>query len=187
MASPKVALQLYTVRDVAEKDFVGTLKAVAQMGYRAVQMAGTFGLSAGELKKVLDDLGLTVAGTHVALDLLEDDLDREIAYYREIGTVDIVVPFLKPERRASADDYRQMAKSIGRLGARCKELGARLSYHNHALSSTGSTAPGASRYFSTRPTRTSSSGSRTSTGLRSPARTRSRSSTATPAAARSST
>lgn len=133
MTQPKIALQLYTVRDVAEKDPVGTLKAVAAVGYPAVQMAGTYGMSADDLRTVLDSLGLAVAGTHVALEALEENLDREIAYYRTLGTSDIVVPFVKQERRQDAAGYREIAASLNRLGARCREAGARLSYHNHAF------------------------------------------------------
>ena len=40
-AKPVVALQMYTVRDEAQMDFAGTLKKVAEMGYPAVQLAGT--------------------------------------------------------------------------------------------------------------------------------------------------
>ena len=49
MTKPKVALQLYTLRDEMQKDFVGTLRAVARLGYPAVQFVGYGGMSAAEL------------------------------------------------------------------------------------------------------------------------------------------
>ena len=133
MTQPKIALQLYTVRDIAEKDPVGMLRTVAALGYPAVQMAGTYGMSAADLRRTLDDLGLAVAGAHVPLDALEEDIDREIAYYKGLGTIDLVVPALRPERRDSAEGYRQVAASLNQIGSRCREAGARLSYHNHAF------------------------------------------------------
>jgi sugar phosphate isomerase/epimerase len=133
MAKPKVALQMYTVRDEAQKDFVGTLKAVARIGYTAIETAGTGGLPSQELKRVLDELGLAVASSHVGLELLEGQLDQQITYFREVGGRDLVVPALPQGHRGSKDGYRRAADSMNRIGARCKEMGARLSYHNHAF------------------------------------------------------
>ena len=49
-----IALQMFSLRDESEKDFVGTLKKVADMGYDGIEFAGYRGLSAEELKKVLN-------------------------------------------------------------------------------------------------------------------------------------
>ena len=133
MAKPQVALQLYTVREELRKDFVGTLKAVAEIGYPAVQLAGYGGLSSGELKRALDDLGLKVAGSHVDLEALESQPDREIAYCLDVGTPDVVIPAMPQEWRESKEGYGRLAEAMNRIGARCMDLGARLSYHNHAF------------------------------------------------------
>ncbi len=133
MANPGVALQAYTVRQALERDFAGTLGAIARMGYPAVQMAwfasGTPETPA--LKRLLDDLGLAVAGCHVLLEDLEARLDWEVDRCLRLGTPDVVVPYLAPERRGGRAAYQRLAESLNRMGARCKELGARLSYHNH--------------------------------------------------------
>ncbi|GJM68777.1 hypothetical protein HMSSN036_09930 [Paenibacillus macerans] len=39
----KVGLQLYTVRDHLERDFEGTLRKVAELGYKGVEFAGFTG------------------------------------------------------------------------------------------------------------------------------------------------
>ena len=39
-------LQLFSVRDITDKDLEGTLKAVSEMGYKYVEYAGFFGHSA---------------------------------------------------------------------------------------------------------------------------------------------
>ena len=133
MSKIGVALQLYTVRDMASKDYVGTLRQVAELGYPAVQLGGYGGLPAAELKRILDDLGLAVAGSHVSLDDMERNLDGEIAYNLELGNRDIVCPYLPEPRRRDADGYRAVARSLAALGARCTARGARLSYHNHSF------------------------------------------------------
>ncbi len=130
MAQPQVALQIYTLRQEFAHDWAGTLKAVAQMGYPAVQLAWFAAAEppTSELKKVLDDHGLKVAGCHISLESLEQRLDWEIDRCLELGTPDVVIPWLAPARRTG---YRQLADLANSLGARCKQRGARLSYHNH--------------------------------------------------------
>ena len=58
----KIALQLYSVREAAEKDFLGTVRRVADMGYDGIQFAGFFDTPAKELKNVLNEKGIKVAG-----------------------------------------------------------------------------------------------------------------------------
>jgi sugar phosphate isomerase/epimerase len=130
MSTPRLALQLFTVRQDVDKDYPGTLKAIAEMGYPAVQMAW-FAASeppTAELKQWLDDLGLAVAGCHVLLEDLERRLDWEVERCLQLGTPDVVIPWLAPARRSG---YHALADLINTMGARCKALGARLSYHNH--------------------------------------------------------
>ena len=66
-----VSLQLFTLRDEMQKDFIGTLKKVSDIGYKGVEFAGYGGLSAKELKGHLDKFGLEASGSHVAFDELE--------------------------------------------------------------------------------------------------------------------
>jgi len=62
-----LSVQLYTLRDMAAKDFVATLKAVAEIGYPYVEFAGLHGRTAKEIRKVIDDLGLKASSAHVPL------------------------------------------------------------------------------------------------------------------------
>jgi sugar phosphate isomerase/epimerase len=101
MAQPRVALQLFTVRQEVERDLEGTLRAIAEMGYPAVQMAwfASTEPSTPELKRMLDDLGLAVAGCHVLLEELEKRLDWEVERCLQLETRDVVIPCLWPQRR----------------------------------------------------------------------------------------
>jgi sugar phosphate isomerase/epimerase len=130
MARIPVALQMYTVRDEAAKDFTGTLRQAAEMGYAGVELAGTGGLSAPDLKKVLGDLGLGVAGSHVALPQLEGDIAPALDYYSELGAKYIACPWVPAERR-SETGYRQLADTLNTAGARARDRGIQLCYHNH--------------------------------------------------------
>lgn len=64
-----VGVQLYSVRDDMSKDPLGTLKKVAEMGYKNVEHANYvnqkfYGWTAKEFRKVLDDLGLIMPSGH---------------------------------------------------------------------------------------------------------------------------
>lgn len=131
MSAPQVAVQLYTVRDLLAKDFVGTLKQVAHIGYQAVELAGTGNLSAVELKKTLADLNLKTAGAHVGIEQLEGDFDKTVAYYKEAGVSTIIIPWWPEERRKTREDWLANAAIIDKIGAKLTPLGFSLLYHNH--------------------------------------------------------
>lgn len=133
MARPGIALQLYTLRAEAAADYVGTLRQVAALGYQGVEFAGYGGLPAGELKRLLDELGLRPAGSHVRLERLEGALDDELAYARAIGLRDVALPAVPEGRRETLDDFRRLAAFLNATGERCRAAGIRLSYHNHAF------------------------------------------------------
>lgn len=130
MATIPIALQLYTVRDETERDFAGTLRRVAEIGYPAVEFAGYGGLDATEMQSLLGETGLSAASTHVALARLESDLDGEIAYCQAIGCSYLVLPWLAEEWRSAAK-LRELAPRLNQFGQRCRERGITFAYHNH--------------------------------------------------------
>src|SRR5690242_8808544 len=103
---------MYSLRDNVAADYVGTLRAVAELGYGAVELVTLGGLAASELRTELDTLGLQVAGMHVGIDRLERDLDAAIAEVRALGSRHIVCPWLPPERRGGAEEYRALAQTL---------------------------------------------------------------------------
>src|SRR5688500_13260887 len=131
MAQIPIAVQMYTLRNETERDFAGTLKKVAEIGYTGVEFAGTHGFTAGELFRVLDGLGLCPAGSHCSLNALEKDLNAVLDFNQEIGNEFVVCPWLPEDRRRSADDYRALGEVLNRVGAACRERGLQLCYHNH--------------------------------------------------------
>jgi sugar phosphate isomerase/epimerase len=121
---------MYTVRDDAATDFAGTLRKVAETGYAGVELAGTGGMPAADLRSLLHDLHLQIAGSHVSLQVLETDLNAALDYNAELGNPRVVCPWLPVERR-TADGYRQVADSLNHIGAACRGRGLELCYHNH--------------------------------------------------------
>lgn len=130
MQLDSVALQLYTVRDETARDFVGTVRRVAEIGYRAVEFAGYGGLSAREMATLLRETGLKAASTHVGLAALEKNLEGEIDYCLEIGCQYLIMPWLPPELR-TPEYFRTLAPRLNEWGVRCHERGLHFGYHNH--------------------------------------------------------
>jgi sugar phosphate isomerase/epimerase len=127
-----VALQLYTVRDEMAKDFKGTVRKVAQLGYAGVEFAGTGGLSATEMSDLLAETRLKPAGSHIGLDKFEKQLDQEIAYNKAIGNAFVGVPALPNDLRNPAG-FHKVAAALNKIGATLKQAGLTLYYHNHAF------------------------------------------------------
>lgn len=131
---PGVALQLFSLRELARADYAAALRAVKAAGYDAVENAfGYGGLSAIEVKGVLEDLGIQVASSHVASDRLRDALEEEVDFHLAIGCRDLVQAELPRADREDEAAFHRWAEQLGRIAARCAQLGARLHYHSHAF------------------------------------------------------
>jgi sugar phosphate isomerase/epimerase len=126
-----IALQLYSIKELTQADFMGTLEKVAKIGYDGVEFAGYFGTSARDLKQALHGFGLQAAGSHVGIDQLKNDLDQSIEYSLEIASPYIICPGIPEEMRSSEDDYLRTADLFNKVGQRCKESGIQFGYHNH--------------------------------------------------------
>jgi sugar phosphate isomerase/epimerase len=130
MAQIPIALQLYSVRDDCARDLPGTLEAVAEMGYEGVEFAGYHDRSAEDLKQLLDELGLEVAGTHTGLEtMLGDKLQETIEFNRILGNRYLIVPWLQRESKA---EWLDTAATLNEIAGQLQPHGMLTGYHNHA-------------------------------------------------------
>lgn len=121
----KVYIQTYSVRNEMEKDYVGSLKRIAEIGYAGVEFAGGYGgLSAAEMKKVLADLNLDCVCSHVGVDKAEGDID----YLAELGARYIVCPMA---HFTTHEEGKRLAEQLSAVGRKCKAAGLKYGYHNH--------------------------------------------------------
>lgn len=126
-----IGLQLFSVRDDLAADFEGTLKKVKEMGYDGVEFAGLFGKNPKEVKKLCDEIGLAPVSAHVPLQEMMADPEGVIATYRQIGVLQIVIPYLTEEYRPGAAGFDMLIRWARKLGQLCKAQGMKLAYHNH--------------------------------------------------------
>lgn len=128
----RFALQLYSVSDDLAKDLTGTLKAVKEMGYEAVEFAGRYTHTAEQVAEALAEAGLICCGWHTPYDYLQDDkLDATIAYNRKIGNECIIVPGIRGEETGTPAAWRKVAARFNVLADRLSKCGMRIGYHTH--------------------------------------------------------
>lgn len=126
-----IAAQVYSVRDEAAADFGKTMQRLADMGYDGVELAGLYGKSAGEIRTCLERAGLQAISAHVPMDEFEQDLEKTVQTYREIGCKYVAIPYLDSERWYGGSRYGDTLKNIVRISEKCREAGMELLYHNH--------------------------------------------------------
>lgn len=130
MSNIPVAVQMYTLREESEQDFAGTLKKVAELGFDGVEFAGFGGLTAKEVKALLDEFGLKAAASHIPLDELEKNLAGVIEDQKVLESKYVVCPYLMPDCR-SEEDYKTLISFLDQAGETCRREGITLCYHNH--------------------------------------------------------
>ena len=143
-----IGLQLYSVREPLAKDYEGTLQKVAACGYKEVESAGYFDHSAQQVRKAMDNSGLHLVSAHYSYQALAPDVDKIIAFNKELG-VDYIIcafPGLRDPSRIkdprdykaiiqsfSMDDYRFNADQFNKFGEKAKAAGMKFGYHNHTM------------------------------------------------------
>ncbi len=133
MRVDQIALQLYTLRRLAAVDLAGTLRAVAEAGYRAVELAGLPAARPGELAALLNELELQVIASHENIDSLRDDADAVADRLVEVNCPRVIVPWIPEAERRTADDVRRFAEALGGFSRRLAKRGIGLGYHNHSF------------------------------------------------------
>ena len=128
-----VAIQMYTLRNEAATDYPGTLEKVAKMGYKAVQVSGVHSYAAEQIGKVMRDLGLGSAGTHIGFDVMKKDFNAAVELAKALDTKYAIVPSAPKEARESAETWKRFAQEMNEIAAKMKEKGLVLGYHNHSF------------------------------------------------------
>jgi sugar phosphate isomerase/epimerase len=124
-----IALQLYTLRDLAAKDFRGTLKTVAEIGYAGVEFAGLHGQTPATVRAWLDELGLKASSAHAAA-ATKANLQELVDMAGTLG-LDILVGGCKREAWDTPEGIRRAAEDCQAAAELLKPHGLTAAYHNH--------------------------------------------------------
>ncbi len=130
----QIGVQLWSVRDDAKKDLPGTLRALAEMGYAGVELAGTYDVPAEQWANLLKENRLTAVSAHASLDALRPEARAAtFDFYKQLGCRYLVVPALPGDLRKDIAGYERAADIINEAANAADAVGIRLGYHNHAF------------------------------------------------------
>ncbi len=131
MPEPRIAAQLYTLRDYLKTpaDIATSLARVAKMGYQAVQTSGLGPIDHAELRRICDGEGLEICATHVGIDDILTKTAEVADQHHTYGCRHVGVGGLAGEQTEAA--YRERARICNQAAAALKPYNLSFSYHNH--------------------------------------------------------
>ena len=124
-----IALQTYTLRDAFEKDFLATLKAVADLGYKGVEVGGFYGRKPDEFAAIIKDHGLAITSNHGAPPTRES-LTEIVDLQQAIGSTRLVSGF-GPDDVKTVDGCKACAAKLQLAADLLKPHGISVHVHNH--------------------------------------------------------
>src|SRR5439155_15215339 len=139
-----LGVALYTVRDQMKADTPGTLKAIADLGYRYVE-TGLLPALGPALKAAGLKQASAYAPTYLVTgnrkawagggDLLPESYDwsKAVDEAKSQGLEYLVIVYLMRGERGGIDVYRDLAAKLAKAGEACRKAGLGLAYHAHAF------------------------------------------------------
>jgi sugar phosphate isomerase/epimerase len=127
-AVSKVALQLWTVRDEADRDLEGTLRTLGDQGFDGVELFQLHGHDVAQVRSWLDENGLVAAGRHARVEAIETELPQLVDELGVLGTDRIAIAWVDPE---ALEDPEPVVARFAAAASAAKDAGLRLGFHNH--------------------------------------------------------
>jgi sugar phosphate isomerase/epimerase len=123
-----LGVQLYTVRQEAERDLPAVLEAVRKIGYTKVETYwNVYEHPAADLRRMISDHGLSVPSGHFNYDGLESKID----YAKALGVEYVICPMLPESMWFTLDGYKKAADQFNIWGERIRQAGMQFGFHNH--------------------------------------------------------
>ncbi len=133
--------QTWPVRAMIAKDFPGTIKQLASAGFQTIELcspagyadsgfAGLARYSGAELRKILSDAGVTCVSSHFGIEELRKDQEGRIAWAKDVGLTQMMVPSLDGPKHPTMDDVKRAADEYNRMGERAARAGIQQGLHN---------------------------------------------------------
>ena len=139
-----VGCQTWPVRDQIARDFPGTLAALARAGFKSIELCSPVGYSDSgfgglvkysgrELRRIIEDHGLTCVSSHFGMDELRTQQPARIAWAHELGLKQMIVPSLDGPEHPTLDDVKRAADEYNGIAARAAAAGIQQGLHNEGF------------------------------------------------------
>jgi sugar phosphate isomerase/epimerase len=139
-----IGCQTWPVRDMIAKDFPGTLKVLADAGFQTVELCSPVGYAdsgfadlakykGAELRKILNDAGLTCVSSHFGIDELRKNQEDRIAWAKDVGITQMLVASLGGPLKPTMDDVKRAADEYNKMGELAAKAGIQQGLHNEGF------------------------------------------------------
>ena len=136
-----IGCQTWPVREMIAKDFPGTIKTLAQAGFQTIELCSPVGYAddgfanlgkykGSELKKILNDAGVNCFSSHFTIEELRKDQDDRIAWAKDIGLTQMLVPSLGGPKNPTTEDVKRAADEYNKMGEKAAQAGIQQGLHN---------------------------------------------------------
>ena len=136
-----IGCQTWPVREMIAKDFPGTIKTLAQAGFQTIELCSPVGYAddgfanlskykGSELKRILNDAGVNCFSSHFTIEELRKDQDDRIAWAKDIGLTQMLVPSLGGPKNPTTEDVKRAADEYNKMGEKAAQAGIQQGLHN---------------------------------------------------------
>jgi sugar phosphate isomerase/epimerase len=144
MKKHAIGFQTFPIRDTLSNDFPGTLKMMAGMGYQTVEMCSPAGyagngfgkfasMKGSEIRKIINDSGLTCPSCHFGFGELQSNLDERIEFSRQLGLSTMVCSTFWLPKTATLKTYQESAEALNKAAEKISQAGMQTGFHNHEM------------------------------------------------------
>jgi sugar phosphate isomerase/epimerase len=137
-----LGFQTFPIREMLAKDFAGTLKMMAGQGYQLTEMCSPkgyadigygplVGMKASEMRKIIEDAGLSCPSCHFGFAEFGDPLDERIEFAHELGLSQMICSSFWLPKEATLNDYLMAVDKLNSAAEKISKAGLQAGYHNH--------------------------------------------------------
>ena len=139
-----IGCQTWPVREMIAKDFPGTVKQLAADGFQTIELcspvgyadsgfAGLAKYTGAELRRILGDAGVSCISSHFGITELRENQERAIAWAKDVGLTQMIVPSLDGPEKPTMDDVKRAADEYNKMGEQSAKVGIQQGLHNEGF------------------------------------------------------
>ncbi|TCO07773.1 sugar phosphate isomerase/epimerase family protein [Natronoflexus pectinivorans] len=128
---PDPGVVSFSFRNQFSEDVPATLDLIKEMGITNIEFSNLFGLTAVELRQLLDERGMICTSYGVGYHTLVNDTEQVISDAKTLGAKYVRVAWIPHEGEFSLDDARRAVNDFNEAGRKIAKEGLYFCYHNH--------------------------------------------------------
>ena len=136
-----IGCQTWPVRAMLDKNFPGTIKQLAEAGFQTIELCSPVGYAdsgfaglgkytGAELRRILGDAGVSSVSSHFGIEELRGNQQGRIAWAKDVGLTQMIVPSLNGPRKPTMDDVKRAADEYNKMGEQAAKAGIQQGLHN---------------------------------------------------------